>query len=438
MASRDLRGVSLGSALAPALALLLVCGCFDQNRIAPLYDWVVPTRLPDPIYEELFPYYVEICAVSQYRPKQGNVGGAPGHAVMYLKGACRDESAAYPRLEPCERVSTSRADPEHGVGISVNRWFKNVNWIATPGKELFYDGDLAPYETLTRAHWEATGQRALALGLYRGVALHDYPAEGERSTEDFVARHSMGTDFALRFGRTVFCTRLPVTEPMLGEVIRYLNDLNEKYATGEADYNWSGYSDNCVHTIHNALAAASVWKPKSINEIKLRQFFHMAIPANTFIDLGDRGLLFPLEDFGRVYDDEVQRQSLERYGWLPTRHGVLMKTLPVHQDNELYDTQVRLMILQAPFRSAASKRANLMLGDARTSELEPNLRLFQARYDAILSEREDDQGFSLHTDRYKELRSRYYAYIETQLAEVNRMLAQLRERARAAATGAAH
>jgi hypothetical protein len=431
MASRDLRVVWLGLALAPALAVLLVCGCFSQNRIAPLYDWVVPTRLPEPIYEEFFPYYVELCAVSQYRPKQGNVGGAPGHGVMYLKGACRDESAAYPRLVRCPRVSTSRADPVHGVGISVNRWFKSVNWVATPGKELFYDGDLDPYETLTRAHWQATARRALALGIYRGVELHDDPTEGERSLEDFVANHSMGTDFALRFGRSVFCTRLPVTEPMLSEVIRYLNDLNEEYATGEADYNWSGYSDNCVHTLHNALAAASVWKPKSINEIKLRQFFHMAIPANTLIDLGDRGLLFPLEDFGEVYEDEAQRESLERYDWLPTRHGALMKTLPVHQENELYDTQVRLMVLQAPFRSAATKRANLMLGDARASELEHNLRLFQARYASILAEREGEGGFSLHTDRYKRLRSQYWAYIETQLAAVNEMLAQMRERARA-------
>ncbi len=60
-------------------------------------DAVAPLITPDPLYEELVTHYVELCAVSQYRPLERNLGGIPGHAVMYLKGACRDESAPYPR-----------------------------------------------------------------------------------------------------------------------------------------------------------------------------------------------------------------------------------------------------------------------------------------------------------------------------------------------------
>ena len=35
-------------------------------------------------------------------------------------------------------------DPEHGAGISVGRWFRNVNWVAVPGYALFFRGNLAP------------------------------------------------------------------------------------------------------------------------------------------------------------------------------------------------------------------------------------------------------------------------------------------------------
>ena len=54
---------------------------------------------------------------------------------------------------------------------------------------------------------------------------------------------------------------------MLERIVQYLNELNRAYATGEADYQWSGYSDNCVHTLHNALAHASVWRSKSVQSI---------------------------------------------------------------------------------------------------------------------------------------------------------------------------
>ena len=61
----------------------------------------------------------------------------------------------------------------------------------------------------------------------------------------------------------------------------FLNGLNDEYASGKADYEWSGYADNCVHTLHNALAAAGVWKPKSVRATRLRQLSDLAVPANS-------------------------------------------------------------------------------------------------------------------------------------------------------------
>lgn len=416
--------------LVAVVAVAGACGSCDivSDRLIVEQDEIIVERRPDPAYDQLFPYYAELCAVSQFRSKTKGLGGAPGHAVMYLKGACKDEAAPYPRLRRCRRVAKEPYDPEHGAGVSVNRWFRNVNWIAVPGKALFYDGNLQPGARLTQAHFDATVREAIDAGVFRGVEFHEDPTTiPERSLESFVARHSLATDFALQFARSVFCARLPVTEEMLVESMNFLNELNHEFATGEADYNWSGFSDNCVHTLRNALAAASVWSPLSVGAIKFRQIFNLAIPANEFVNLARLGAEGPIDDYGKVYGDSIQRDALMEFGWLPTRHGALVKTLPVHAENDLYDTTFRLFVLQSPFRRGQTEAAVRLLSDERFVDLKANLRHFSQVYEAILANR-DEEGFglaSLRGDRYRRVRRRYYAYIEEQRAEVEAMLGRL-------------
>ncbi|MBW2230630.1 MAG: hypothetical protein JRH17_09600 [Deltaproteobacteria bacterium] len=422
------RPILLGLLLA---AIVLTNGCLTNDRLAPLYDWVVPTRWPDPEYDEFYPYYVELCAVSQFRPKGGIEGGIPGHGTLYLKGACLDPSHGYPRLRRCEAISTDELEAGHGTGISVNRWFTNVNWIGVPGKHLFYNGNVTPWDVLDQAAAAAAAQAALDLGVYSGVELGEYPTqEGhERSLEDFVRLHSMGTDFALRYGRTIFCSRVPVEAPQVDAMIDFLNEQNRQYAEGEADYKWSGYSDNCVHLVHNALAAAHIWKPLSVRQTKLKQLFNLAVPANEFVDLTDRTLLFEIEDFGKIWRDSAQHKALLEYDWLSTRHGAMSMTMPVHQENELYDTSVRLFVLQRPFSGSATNKANRILGDGRATELYSNLRFFKARYEAILAERKTEENeIFRNLGSYDESRVRYYEYIERQLAEVELHLGTYQER----------
>ena len=83
-------------------------------------------------------------------------------------------------------------------------------------------------------------------------------------------------------------------------MVDYLNALNDEYARGEADYNWSGYADNCAHALHNSLAAADVWKPQSVRATKFKQLFNLAVPANEMTNLAFRGNTYPLEDFGKI------------------------------------------------------------------------------------------------------------------------------------------
>jgi hypothetical protein len=139
------------------LALVLT-GCIAEG------DRPVPVVMPEAAYEELYPHYVELCAVSQFRSKGGDLGGVPGHAVMYLKGACRKAHAPYPQLEMCAAPSDDPESLDHGVGVSVNRMFKNINWMATPGRDLFFDGRLDPGATLTQDYYDATIEETSSAG----------------------------------------------------------------------------------------------------------------------------------------------------------------------------------------------------------------------------------------------------------------------------------
>jgi hypothetical protein len=427
---------------AGCISVLVATAC--ANWLAPLETGPVPHTEPDPRYEQLFPHYVELCAVSQYRSLRTGEGGIPGHAVMYLKGACKDESAAYPQLRPCERAATRTDDLEHGVGVSVNRHLANANWLATPGRDLFFDGNLAPGDRLTEAVFAQTLRAALDAGVFDGVVLRpDTPSpSGAAGLEEFVATQSLATDFALRFSRSVFCSRLPVRAEMMSDIIDYLNAVNRDYAEGVAEYEWSGYADNCVHLLRNSLAAASIWEPISVRTTKLRQFFNLAVPANEFVNLAKRGAYGPLVDGREIYRDDEARDALLDFDWLPRRHGALLVVLPVHANNDLYDARFRLLVAENPITRGVTRDAETLLGDARFTRLEPNLRYLRDVYRDILANRDERiaGGFlPFRSERYLRPAKRWYEYVEAQLTEVEAMLRSLGvpDRAAAAPSGIA-
>jgi hypothetical protein len=421
------------STLVLAGMTLPLGGCGEDGMIARFMlkpNHVIVERRPDPVYDQLFPYYVELCATSQFRSKSKGEGGVAGHAVMYIKGACKDEEAAFPLLRHCRVAATDLHDPEHGAGVSVGRWFQNVNWVAVPGYDLFYQGNLKFGEALTQAHFDATVRDAIGKGVYRGVKFHASPSVGpDPKLEDFIANEGIGTDLALQFARSVFCARVPITAPMLDEIIAFLNDKNQEYFKGEADYNWDVWADNCAHTLRNALAAANIWSPLSVRAVKLRQIFNLAVPANEFVNLAQLSTTGNIEDYGEIQRDGPERDALHEFHWLPTRHGALLKTLAVHEPNDLYDTTFRLFTLQSPFRMGKTQRAIDLLSDERFVRLETNLHYFHEKYATILA-RHDEQRDMLASVRgtpYRRVERLYYDYITAQRAEVDDMLRKLAE-----------
>jgi hypothetical protein len=401
----------------------------DRFQLKP--DDIIIERRPDTEYEKLFPYYVELCAASQFRSKLTGEGGGPaGHAVLYIKGACKDENAPFPQLRRCHTVATSLKDPEHGAGVSVNQLFKNVNWVATPGYELVFPGGLAPGERLTHAQFDAVERQAIARGIYKGVIFHRFAgANSDTELHEFLERAGIGTDLALQFARSVFCARLPVTERMLDPIIKFLNDKNREYAEGEANYNWSAWADNCSHTMRNALAAANIWSPLSVRTIRIRQIFNLAVPANEFVNLAELMTGGNLEDYRDILRDGPRRDAFHEFNWLPTRQGALLKTLPVHDPNDLYNTTFRLFTLQSPFLRGKTQRAIALLSDRRFVDLSTNLHYFEKRYDAILAQHNEQQDSmaSVRGTRFRRVEQLYYSYIHSQEAEVQSMLNHISE-----------
>jgi hypothetical protein len=406
----------------------LLGGCSENGvmarfRLVP--EHIIVERRADAAYERVFPFYVELCAGSQYQSKlTGAGGGLVGHAVLYLKGACKIDDAPFPQLQRCPRVATSLDDPQHGVGISIDQYFRNVNWVATPGYDLFFEGNLAPGERLTRAQFDAVQEQVIAKNVYRGVTFHPFPgAASETDVRGFLRWSGTGTDFALRFARSLFCARLPVTKGMLDQVIAFLNDKNREYFEGEADYNWSAWADNCSHTLRNALAAANIWSPLSVRAIKLRQIFNLALPANEFVNLAEL-MTGPIPSYRDIMRDRPRRDAFHEFHWLPTEPGALLQTLPVHSPNDLYDTRFRLFTLQSPFLMGKTRRAVALLSDRRFVDLAANMKYFEHRYDVILSnydERRDTMA-SVRGTPFRRVERLYYRYIGGERDEVQAML----------------
>ena len=213
---------------------------------------------------------------------------------------------------------------------------------------------------------------------------------------------------------------------MMDEVIHFLNDLNREYATGAVDFEWNGYHDNCVHTVRNALAAASVWDPISVRATKFLQLFHIAVPANEAINLAALGTMGPVDDYPEIFRTNSMRDALLEFGWLPTRHGAVLVSLPVRAENELFDPRARILVFQGPATRRTTTRLLEMLEDPRFTELDANLAHFEQVYRGILAAKEDRDPFAaLWGDRYRRGRRRYVSLIEAELAEVQQMRSKI-------------
>jgi hypothetical protein len=342
------------------------------------------SRNDEAAYTALNPYYLEFCALSEIQKKPGYGadirGGVGGHSTIYLNGVCL-AGDGYPVIAVCPR------DPESsGVGLSVNAHFANANWIAVPGREFFYHGDLKPGQPLTRRVYDATKIHAKRLGLYEAIRFHDRVFDempSDYARDAFKYEVSIGTDYAIGYARDRYCVRVPVSAAQMTRIVAYLNALNRPYRDGNAEYEWSVLNDNCIHVAHNALSSIGFWPPWPTRRFILLAAFDFPVPKNEFVNIMRRANDMPIENLLAVWDDKAARRALLAGDEFPTRAGAIATFEPVTQDNALYNTDLQLIFYDDPMFGPYEGWYRRIATDPRYTDLEADLQHFRVLYARI-------------------------------------------------------
>ncbi len=384
----------------------------------------------DAVYERFHPYYAELCALTQIRKRPGFGvplhSGIGGHCLLYLQGVQRDRDAGYPTL----KLRAPDASPAgQAVCISVNSHYKNANWVAAEGRDFIWRGALEPGESLTRDGYERTQRHAKASGMLDGVAFQDRLFDdkpGGMSRRDFMYELSIATDYAALFGRDIYRARIPLDRARIGAIVDYLNALNEPYRNGTQVFKWRVLNNNCVHVVHNALAAAGVWAPWPTGQFFARAAFRFPVPKNAFVDLMLRANDLAIEDADAMYADAAARRALLATGALPAGPGALAFADKAVPGDDIYDTRkLRLIFYDNPFWGPYRFRLARIFAARRYVDLRENLRHFEAVYAAAAANRASAAGRGQWSRERADFQQRYDHHIADQAAKVGRQLSQL-------------
>jgi hypothetical protein len=392
-------------------------------------------EVTDEVYAQFFPYYAEICALSELRKKRGRGvpvrSGMGGHSLLYLNGVGLDRAAGYPTLKLCD----PGAEPaRYGVGLSVNSHYKNAKGVAAEGRDFIWRGALAPGEPLSVEAYERTQHYAKSIGVLDGVAFHDELFRDKplgMSGTDYMYEISVATDYALRFGRNTYRARIPLDHQRMARIVRYLNDLNVPYRDGEQIYRWRLFNDNCSHVAHNALAEANVWKPWPIGEWFVTAAFKFPVPKNEFVDLVLRANDLPIDDPQAIYQDEVARRSLLDMDVLPTAPGALAISTPAIRDNDMYETRrLKLIFYDKSLRRPYYRHFSRIFNDPRYVDLRANLTHFASVYESAGKRSAAFRGEELAGDERTRFHALYQRNIDREAEKVRQILENLDPAAR--------
>lgn len=434
LVTRLTRSIGLAAFLAVASLLGGCRGTLERD---------VGTSLSERTYTALYPYYAELCAASQFRkrPNTGieiEGGGFGGHSVLYLNGVCRARDAHYPELRMCEGPDAA----EKGVGLSINAHYKNANWVATEGRDFVFHGLLATGEPLTRQSYDQTVAHAEAMGILDGVEFHQSALEEKpegMDLRDFRYQVSLGTDYALNYARDRYCARVPLSRDQMEKVVDYLNDVNAVYKSGQKDFRWNVFQDNCSHLIRNALAAADVWRPWPIDRFIVYAVLSFPVPKNEFVNLMRRTNDAPISDVWALYNDPVARNALMRDDRLPTEPGALAQLERIAQPNDIYEGNIRLVFYDDPLSGRYQRRFDRILSEKRYTDIRANLSYFADLYRRIEAEQKPLEWYLARHPRvaqsekaaFSAFYERYYDYVKRQRAAIERhsdVLRAMRER----------
>jgi hypothetical protein len=333
----------------------------------------------------------------------------------------------------------------------VNKIFENVTWVAIPGRDEFFHGGLAPEQMLDQGTYEAAIHKATLAGWFAGIRIKDavmkLKPEAMRA-EEFIVRHSIGTDFALNFARTAYCARLPMSRDAIGKAIVYLNSANE--SAQKSGYVWNMYTDNCSHVVHNALAAAGVWDPKTVrgpgpinlvrdvvsvaSALARSQMSDFSFPANNFIRLYEAGNERPIDDALAAFRNHDIRRTMND-GWMTTGPGGLIATYPIHgaSRNQIFAPGRDPFLFSVPMLWDKADKFKLLTRDPPSvvADLGANLAHSRERFAKTLANQRSlaDEMALLHgedADEFRVFYGRFCALIGEELKRTDARLAEYR------------
>ena len=350
-------------------------------------------------YEDHFPVYFEYCTGTQWKLQKGDIGGTPGHSLTYIHGLCKDYTASYPQVIPCHKVSREqkKKHPHKGVGISLDKNFTNVMWVAVPGRNLTLFGDLEP-RAITLEDLDRQVERINKLKVFQGVRSKSENLKtlkyGSEEYFKVIAQDTAGTDHAFNWARELHCVKIPATKNSLDGVTKFLNESNQKYRTGK-EYEWSKLSNNCVHLSINQSHAMGISKAIKTDQKFIKLLFNMALPANGLLMYADKTVL------ARRPSKRELGHALEEKDFYPIQVGSIMEEHKVFPSGEYFNTE-NLEVLTAPrvlkpwkLLSTPRKYAKKYM-TPQNSELKENARMWVERYEGLLNKlKPEEKGSKL-------------------------------------------
>lgn len=343
-------------------------------------------------YEDHFPTYFEYCSGTQWKLQSGDVGGTPGHGFTYIHGLCKDYTSEYPQVIPCDEVKSS-THPHQGVGISLDKNFTNVMWVAVPGRDLMFFGS-KERGPVSNADVDEQVMRITELKIFNEVkSKSDALKPFTFGTNEYLtafAKDTVGTDHAVNWARELDCVKVPFPKSALKNVAEFLNEANNQHRNGQ-DYVWSKLANNCVHISINQSHALGITKGIKVDTKFPSLLFNMALPANGFMMYADKTVL------KKAPGKEKLKKKLAEKGFYEVQLGSMMETFDAYPTGEYFKTD-DLTILTAPrvlkpFKLLATPRKYAKkYMTPENSKLRENAELWIARYEALLSDLDQEES----------------------------------------------
>lgn len=338
-------------------------------------------------YEDHFPAYYEYCSGTQWKLQSGDVGGSPGHGFNYIHGLCKDYRSSYPQVIPCSEVDPLLLSqyPHQGVGISLDKNYSNVSWVAVPGRDLMFFGN-QKRKAIQNKDVETIVRKVTDLKVFHDVVMkpEQYSSMEVNSAEYLkaTALDTLGTDYAVNWARELHCVRIPVVSSSLKKLADYLNQANSQYRTGPG-YKWDKIKNNCTHLAINMGNVLGINKAILTDRHIVRQIFNLALPSNTFLMYADLAVLNKLSS--RKLEKSVKLDSYH-----PLQLGSLLMKYEVYPPGDRFLTDnlsvLTLPRVLKPLRLLSTPRKYEKYFTSERTDVASNAEIWLEKYSAFYND----------------------------------------------------